>query len=129
MKSLAKNSLFNVIYKCTSVVFPLIMAAYVARILSPSGIGKVASAQNIVTYFTILAALGLPTYGTKCISATKNRKELSQIFFELFTINACSTTICIVAYYSLILLTPYFSEQKLLYVVTGLLIIFNYANI
>lgn len=129
MKSLAKNSLFNVIYKCSSVVFPLIMAAYVARILSPDGVGRVASAQNIVTYFTILAALGLPTYGTKSISATKNRDELSKTFGELFVINAISTTFSWIAYYVIVLSMPYFEAQRPLYMVTGLLILFNYINV
>lgn len=129
MKSLAKNSLFNVTYKCTSVIFPLLMAAYVSRILSPDGVGRVASAQNIVTYFTILAALGLPTYGTKIISATKSSKELNRAFNELFIINVFSTTFCWIAYYTLIFTFSYFQGQRNLYCVTGLLIIFNYINV
>ena len=62
MKSLAKNSVYNIIYKCSNLVFPLIISAYVSRILLAEGIGKVSSAQNIVTYFTLLAALGLANY-------------------------------------------------------------------
>ena len=39
MKSLAKNSIYNVMYKCLNVVFPLITSAYVSRILFAEGIG------------------------------------------------------------------------------------------
>ena len=129
MRSLAKNSLFNIIYKCSSVIFPLLMAAYVSRILSPDGVGRVASAQNIATYFTLLAALGLPTYGAKIIAATGNNKNLDKAFSELFIINALSTTFCWIAYYTVVFMIPYFHEQRILYCVTGLLIIFNYINI
>lgn len=129
MRSLAKNSLFNVIYKCTSVIFPLLMAAYVSRILSPDGVGRVASAQNIVTYFTLLAALGLPTYGAKIISAAGNKNNLDKAFSELFIINAVSTTFCWITYYLIVFKTPYFHEYRSLYYVTGLLIIFNYINV
>ena len=73
MKSLARNSIYNIIYKCLNVVFPLITAGWVSRILMAEGIGKVSSAQNIVQYFTILAALGLPTYGTKVVSALNGK--------------------------------------------------------
>ena len=44
--SLAKNSIFNVCYQLLNVIFPLISASYVARVLMPSGVGLVAMAQN-----------------------------------------------------------------------------------
>ena len=64
-KSLLKNSLYNILYKILNIVFPLITSMYVARILMAESIGKVAAAQNIVSYFTLLAAMGIPTYGVK----------------------------------------------------------------
>ena len=36
--SLAKNSIFNVCYQLLNVIFPLISASYVARVLMPSGV-------------------------------------------------------------------------------------------
>ena len=58
--SLAKNSIFNVCYQLLNVIFPLISASYVARVLMPSGVGLVAMAQNWVAYFVIFASLGYP---------------------------------------------------------------------
>lgn len=130
MKSLAKNSVYNIIYKCINVAFPLVTAAYISRILLAVGVGKVASAQNIVQYFTILAALGLPIYGTKAIAAVADKKdEQSKTFIELFTINVASTVVCIVLYYAMISLIPYFQSRWLLFAVTGLSIVFNIINI
>lgn len=56
-KSLTKNSIYNVIYTIANILFPFATSIYVSRILLPVGVGKVASAQNIVSYFVTLAAL------------------------------------------------------------------------
>ena len=130
MKSLAKNSLYNILYKTSNLVFPLIISAYVSRILMAEGVGKVSSAQNIVTYFTLLAALGLPTYGTKMIAAVGEiREQRNKTFSELFCLNAISTIICTIIYYCLIINIPYFQERLALSVVCGLAIIFNIINV
>lgn len=130
MKSLAKNSLYNIIYKCSSLVFPLVTAAYISRVLLAEGIGKVNSASNIVQYFVILAALGLPTYGTKVIAAkSKEKKELSKAFSELFLINAISSTVCTLCYYIMIFNVSYFRDKIQLFVVMGFLIPLNIINV
>ena len=130
MKSLAKNSVYNIIYKCMNVVFPLVTAAWVSRILMAEGIGKISSAQNIVQYFTIIAALGLPTYGTKIVATLNgNRKEQSKAFSELFVINAISTIICTIIYYGMIMIFPYFLARWPLFAVCGLAIPFNIINV
>ena len=54
MKSIAGNAVFNMFYNALSVIFPLITVSYASRILGASGIGAVASAQNIVTYLPCL---------------------------------------------------------------------------
>lgn len=130
MKSLAKNSIYNILYKCSNFIFPLIVSAYVSRILLAEGVGKVSSAQNIVTYFTILAALGLPTYGTKVIaSCGKNMDKRNKAFSELFMVNAASTMICSIAYYLMVVQIPYFQHRQALSMVCGLAIIFNIINV
>lgn len=122
------NIIYNVVYKCLNVLFPLISAGIVARRLLPIGVGKVSAAQNIVTYFTFLAPLGLSIYGVREISkATK--KELNTIFSEFLSLNAISTTIFVVIYYCFINFTPYFQNDLYLYNIAGISIIFNYLNI
>ena len=64
-KSIFKNSAFNVAYKLLNVLFPMITAVYVARVLMPAGVGKVSYAQNILTYFVVVASLGIHTYGAR----------------------------------------------------------------
>lgn len=84
-KSIAKNSIYNVIYKGFTAIFPLFTTVYIARVLLPEGVGRVEYANTIVTYFTTLAALGIPNYGVKAIAQTsQNKKEKSRTFWELF---------------------------------------------
>ena len=84
-KSLAKNSLFNVIYTVSNILFPLIASMYISRILLADGVGRVSYAQNVVSYFTTFAALGLPVYGIREIAkARDNQNSLNEVFTELF---------------------------------------------
>lgn len=127
-KSLAKNAIFNIIYRVLNVIFPLISATYVARVLLPEGVGHVSYAQNIVSYFTMLAALGIPSYGTREISKCRDNQENTNcVFSELFIINGLSTIICTSAY--LVLILSRFSDDLHIYYICGLAILFNFINI
>lgn len=129
-KSLAKNSFFNVLYRVINMLFPLVTAMYVSHILLAKGIGKVSAAQNVVQYFVLLAPLGLTNYGTREIAKIRNNKELTnRLFTELFIINFCSTLICSVAYYSMIILNDFFYTERSLYLISGLPILFNFINV
>ena len=37
--SLVLNAVFNVVYRMLNILFPLITAGYVARVLTPAGVG------------------------------------------------------------------------------------------
>lgn len=130
MKSLGKNAFYNVLYKGLNVVFPLITMAYVSRVLLPIGVGKVATAQNIVTYFVLIASLGLPTYGVKVMAGySDDRKKSSKAFSELFAINAISTIICSFIYVMMILSVDYFQTKIAISLVVGIQLFANIINI
>ena len=129
-KSLAKNSFYNVLYRLLTIVFPLVTSIYIARVLKAESIGLVAAAQNNAKYFTMVAALGIPTYGVKLIAQYKVKsKESSKAFSELFVINGILSIACSVAYVAFVLLIPYFRSQKTLYFIVGLVILFNIFNV
>lgn len=128
-KSLAFNSIYNTFYKALNAIFPLITSAYIARVLLADGVGKVSYAQNIVSYFAIVAYLGIPNYGTRELPKCNNINSESKLFSELMVINSFSTTICLVAYYIMIISVDYFRSDLKLYLVTGMTIAFNYLNV
>ena len=126
-KSIVKNSIYNVLYKMLNVLFPLVSIVIVSRALLPGGIGKVSTAQNIVTYFTFVACLGLPNYGTREIA--KNKTHSSKIFTELFVLNFISSIMCSVAYYTMIFVNDRYHSEYKLYVVSGLAVVLNIFNV
>ena len=129
-KSLLKNSIFNIIYTVSNILFPFVTSIYVSRILLPAGVGKVAGAQNLVSYFVTLAALGLPSYGVREFAKVRENSERKDtLFTELFIINLISTTISIVAYAALLIWNSGFNNEWTLYICCGLTILFNYLNI
>ena len=128
--SVWKNSAFNVVYKLANLLFPLISAGYVSRILLPTGIGRVSAAQNIVSYFLTFAALGLPSYGVREIAKVRfNREEVDKTFTELLVINSISTAISVVSYFVLISLVNDYRLNFSLYFACGLQLFFNFINI
>ncbi len=129
-KSLVKNSIFNMIYKGFTALFPLITTSYISRVLLPAGVGRVGYANTIVAYFTLIASLGLPTYGVKAIAQSNDTKEnRTKTFWELFFINLSATLLCILAYYLFVNSFPHFSGRKMLFDIMGLMLILNIFNI
>ena len=87
-KSVKVNFIMNAILNLSAVIFPLITFPYVSRILTPTGTGRVSSAVALVTYFAMVAQLGIPTYGIRACAIVRDDKEkLSRTAQEIFIIN------------------------------------------
>lgn len=128
-KSLSKNSIFYLIYNVLNVLFPLITGIYVAHVLLPDNIGQVETARNFAQYFVILAFLGIPTYGLREVAKARNDKyALSKVYSELVILNAISTAIFFVIYFSLVIFIPYYQDNLVLYLVAGISIALNFLN-
>lgn len=95
-KSLTLNAFLNALKTITTLFFPLITFPYSSRILGPDCLGKVHFAQSVVSYFAIIASLGISTYATREAAKVRDNKEaLSVLVKEIFRINMVAT---IVAY-------------------------------
>lgn len=130
MKSIAKNSLLNISYKLLSIVFPLISSMYVSRILKPDGIGIVAYAQTIVSYFVLLSSGGMNAYCVREISKVRcNQKAKNKLFSELVISNITLSLMASVIYIILIFSVYRFKTDIYLYLVCGIQIIANAINI
>ena len=125
-KSLKINALFSVIKTIMSLIFPLITFPYASRILLPEGIGKVNFANSIISYFGIIASLGISTYGIREASKIKNDKQqLSKFVIELFIINLISTIVSYAILYACIICIPKLQEYRLLLFICSLSIFFT----
>ena len=123
-KSLKINFIMNAILTMSSFIFPLITFPYVSRILSPAGIGKVSFATSFISYFSMFAQLGIPTYGIRaCAKVRDNKEELTRTAHELLFINII---MCIISYTALILcliFIPRLFEDRALYIIVSFTII------
>lgn len=125
-KSLKKNAVLNIIRTTCAIIYPIITFPYASRILLPDGIGKVNFANSVISYFVLIAGLGIGTYGTR--EAAKIREDkiaLSNLVKELFTINILST---LVAYFLLgfsLYLIPSFQTYRTLLLVSSITILFT----
>ena len=129
--SLARNTIFYLVFSVLNALFPFLMSLYVARILQSDSIGTVSYALNIVTYFSIFAFVGIPTYGMREVAKCKDDKDaLNKLFSELLIINTITTTISLGLYIGLIFLVPNFNgEHLVLYLFCAILIALNYFNV
>ena len=125
-KSLTLNMIMNVILTMSSLIFPLITFPYVSRIVGAEGIGKVTFVTSVVTYFSMFAQLGIPTYGIRACAKVRDNKELlSKTVHEILIIN---TITCIISYIGLgiaLTIVPKFASDKILFLVISSTILLN----
>lgn len=101
-KSITKNYIYNLCYQFVIIVAPLIVAPYIARVFGANGIGIYSYTQSIVTYFKLIATLGISLYAQIEIAYVQDDKgKRSQLFWEIIMIRLATTVI------SLLLFTVY----------------------
>lgn len=125
-KSMKVNAILNGIKTMLSIIFPLITFPYAARVLQVENLGKVNFSSSVVTYFTLLAALGVSTYAIREGSGEKNdNNKFNEFASQVFTINVISTFAAYLALFFLILLVPSLGEYKILLFIQSSTLIFN----
>ena len=130
VKSVRYNFLMNIILKMSGVIFPLITFPYVSRVLLSAANGKIAFASSVVSYFSLVASMGIPSYGIrKCAEVRDNREKLSKVVTELLTINSICTLLSYLVFVVLVITIPRFSSETLLFSITSLTILFNMLGV
>ena len=104
-KSLKTNFVFYCIKSLMAVIFPLISFPYASRVLGVEGIGTVQYCTSVISYFTLIAGLGISTYAIREGAKVKHNYSLfSKLILEIFTINLISTFIAYILLFAGILL-------------------------
>lgn len=112
-KSLIANTFIYVLKVFASMVFPLITFPYVSRILLANGIGKYNFANVFVSYYSLLAGLGITTYAIREGAKIRDNKNKFELFAcEMLTINICSMCISIVLLLMSVLIIPYLHHYR-----------------
>jgi len=125
-KSMSKNAILNLTKSMLAVIFPLITYPYALRVLGATNIGKVSYVSSIVSYFGLIASLGINSYGVREGAKYRdNRKESERFASEVFSINIISTTIAVFMMILFVIFIENLREYKNLFAILGLSIIFN----
>ncbi len=123
---LKKNIVMNAILSFITLVYPLIIFPYVSRILLPNGIGKVNFAISIITYFSMFAQLGIPLYGIRICSESRDDKiKLTKVVLEIFIIYLITTFTIFIIYLLFVFNVEKFFVEKKLYLIISFTFLFN----
>ena len=98
------NYLYNLSYQLLVIVLPVITTPYITRVFSSSALGSYGYYNSIVTYFILLATLGVANYGTKEISG--HRKEVQKTFWGIYSLQVLATCLALVLYIAVCLIIP-----------------------
>lgn len=129
-KSIGVNALLNGFKTILSVIFPLITYPYAARVLQVENMGKVDFSNSVVSYFVLIAGLGIATYAIREGARVRDSKENLEAFSsEMFSINVISVVISIIALVIVVVAVPKFHSYIPLIAVQSLAILGNLIGV
>ena len=94
-KSMKENAILNALRTLAGIVFPLITYPYISRVLGADNLGKINFANSIVSYFSLLAALGISSYAIREGGAIRDDKNK---FKKIFLIRYLQSIWCLQLY-------------------------------
>lgn len=129
-KSLKLNMLLNAIKGLMSVIFPLVTFPYVSRILGVDNLGRYNFANSVISYFILIAGLGVSTYAIREGGSFRDERSIFKRFAdEMFTINMFATIIAYILLVLFMLIIPKFANYSTLLVILSLQIVFKTIGI
>ena len=129
-KSVKINAILNVIKTISLVIFPLITFPYATRVLGANNIGKVQFGSSIVSYFLLLASLGLSMYAIREGTAYRNdRSKMSYFASQMFSINLLFTLVSYVILFLLLLLPTKLQSYKYLILMQSITVLFTTVGV
>lgn len=125
-KSIKINALLNIVKQCCNILFPLITYPYVSRVLGSENLGKYSFSDSIISYFLIIAALGIPTYAIREGARIRDEKKAIERFSsEMFTINFIALMLSYLLLIICLLLVPRLNRDVILTYILSINMITN----
>ena len=122
--SLRGNVILSGIQRMFSIIFPLITFPYISRKLNVDTIGSVNYVQSIISYFVLIAGLGISNYAIREGAKLKDdKKKLEQFCAEIFTINMIATLFAYILFILIYILVPSMQEYTPMLFIYSLTII------
>ena len=133
MVPLSKSVRTNVIYNCVRVginlFVPVIIFPYISKTLGPTNWGRISFSNSFLNYFTMIASLGVPSYGILAVAKCRqNKTDLNKTVSELFSLNICLMLGTYVLFFLVIALVPKLQEYHLLLYVFSVYLVTNVVS-
>ncbi|MBQ8804705.1 MAG: flippase [Tyzzerella sp.] len=130
MKSVKFNLIMNFILTASNFLFPLVTFPYVSRILGAAGNGKISFIASVASYFSMIAALGIPTYGIRACAAVRDDKEkLSKTAQELIFIHAFMTVVSLSFFFLAMFGVERLHQEEELMIINGISLFLNVLGV
>ena len=114
-RSLRVNAVLYSVRTVMSFLFPFITFPYVSRVLGVDNIGKVTTSANLVSYFILIAQMGIFTYASREGARIRDDAEKLSLFAgEVFTINLLSTAAAYILLVLTVAVVPHYHAYSLL---------------
>ena len=118
--SIKYNFFFNILFNISKVIFPLITAPYVARVLEPDGVGLFNFANTYASNFALFAALGIPLYGIREIAKCETLQDKTRFVSEMISVSIFTTLMCSILYIASLFFINQLKENYVLFLLAGL---------
>lgn len=90
-KSMKKNAVLNGLRNILNLLFPLITFPYISKVLQVEKLGGYNFSNSIVSYFILIAGLGISTYAIReGVNYKDDKRQFEQFVSEIFTVNIYS---------------------------------------
>ena len=125
-RSITRNVSYNTVITAMTYLFGAVSMMYVSRKLQPAANGRVDFANSIVHYFVLIAGLGMPWYAIRCCARFReDRKKLTKVFSELFSLGLLLAVISGAVLAVLCLTVNPFRDNRVLMLILGSVIVWN----
>ena len=125
-KSIGMNAFLNGLRSVLNLLFPLITFPYVSRVLSVSGIGIYNFSNTYISYFILIAGLGIATYAIREGAKYRNdRRKIEEFSSQIFSINMIATVIAYVLLFASLLIFKNLSNYVSCILIFSLQILFT----
>lgn len=130
IRSIKYNFVMNLILTASNFLFPLITFPYVSRVLQVEANGIIAYVTSIVSYFSLVAFLGIPTYGIRAAATVRDdKRKLSKVVQELLIINIVLVGFVLIIYFIMLFTVPSMPVYSELFYINAIGIILNVLGV
>ncbi len=126
--SIVLNFLYQSGYQILNIIIPFITTPYIARVLGATNVGIHTYTYSIAVYFTVVAMLGIETYGCRSFAKVDINDFClrNKIFSDIYYLHLLISGLVLLVYFVFVVITP---QYKLFYFIHSLHIVASLLDI